>query len=464
MRGPPFLNLTASCLPTTWKNMATVTVQVGQCGNQIGTQLFSVLHSDANVSYSQGHFSYHQETMSRFFSVDLNPKKQPSAKAVLVDMEPKAIQGSLTEAQRTGTWMYDSSCVYSGSRGSGNNWANGFYCHGPKAAAQISNIVQKQVEKCDSFEGFLILMSVAGGTGSGMGAYVTELLRDHYPKAVLVNPVVWPYATGEVIVQNYNALLTTSHLSSSSDAIIPVLNDHLHHIGSKCLRLKEVSFNDLNKIASHAIASVLQPATPLCDTPPVKNPHKLLYRQCSLSSLCTQLTPHPSYRFLSIKTVPQIPDKSHIYTADLWNGLLKRLKQMLLTNSPIDEALDWSTKPHPQSIKSIANLLILRGKGDVNIEKLLADNELYCPWVPKSDRYTSWVSNALFNKYEKCCSLVSNNSTCHLPLSVVAEKAWHMYCSKAYIHQYQRFGLSEEHFMESFVIAEQILRDYSTLT
>ena len=264
--------------------MATVVIQVGQCGNQIGTQLFSILNSDAEASSSQGsHASYKQNTLNRFFT-EQSCQPSPVAKAVLIDMEPKAIQSSIAEAQKGGSWLYNASSVYSGNRGSGNNWANGFYNHGPRSSMKIFDIVQSQVEKCDRFEGFIILMSVAGGTGSGLGTYVTELLKDEYPNAVLVNPVVWPYASGEVIVQNYNALLTTSHLTENSDAIITLLNDDLHQIGSKCLRLKEVSFTDLNKIASHSIASVLQPAAQLdiVRSLPCRTSDRLMNRYCSL--------------------------------------------------------------------------------------------------------------------------------------------------------------------------------------
>ena len=46
------------------------------------------------------------------------------------------------------------------------------------------------------------------------GTYVTQLLRDDFgAKATLANAVVWPHNAGEVIVQNYNSLLTVSHLA-----------------------------------------------------------------------------------------------------------------------------------------------------------------------------------------------------------------------------------------------------------
>ncbi len=50
-----------------------------------------------------------------------------------------------------------------------------------------------QVEKCDAFNGFLTLLSLAGGTGSGVGAYLNQCLRDEYPHCFILNQVVWPY-------------------------------------------------------------------------------------------------------------------------------------------------------------------------------------------------------------------------------------------------------------------------------
>lgn len=55
-----------------------------------------------------------------------------------------------------------------------------------------------EVERCDRLAGLMAIMSVAGGTGSGVGTYVTQCLRDVYPKSFILNHLTWPYGTGEV--------------------------------------------------------------------------------------------------------------------------------------------------------------------------------------------------------------------------------------------------------------------------
>lgn len=53
-----------------------------------------------------------------------------------------------------------------------------------------------------------------------------------------MNQVVWPYQTGEIIVQNYNAVLTLSNLYQTADAIMVMENDELHKICTQLLGIK----------------------------------------------------------------------------------------------------------------------------------------------------------------------------------------------------------------------------------
>lgn len=61
--------------------------------------------------------------------------------------------------------------------------------------------IRLESEQCDHLGGFFMLQSMAGGTGSGLGTRVAEALRDSYGKSLLLNQCVWPYDSGEVIVQ-----------------------------------------------------------------------------------------------------------------------------------------------------------------------------------------------------------------------------------------------------------------------
>ena len=477
--------------------MSVVTIQLGQCGNQIGRQLFSTLYDDAlgtSKGRTQGGDAYCDASLERFFHVpdfgvrqSGRARRTHEARAVLVDMESKAVHQTLLEAERAGHWTYHPSSVYIQNRGSGNNWANGYNYHGPRAAERVLEMIQSQAEKCDYLSGFLILMSVAGGTGSGVGSYLTESVRDNFESCSIFNPVVWPYASGEVIVQDYNAVLTTKHLQGAADAVVLLQNDQLQKACSKLLLLKDISFADLNHIISHSLAGVLQPSFDVSclGHQSRRSDNHLLYNHCLLHDIQTKLCPFSNFKFLSLKSIPQMPEHSQAYTRYLWAGLLRHLRQMLVCDAPIEEGMDWSIGPKTQEPlytyadvdsvnrvnrtprgvnKSLANLLVARGNELESLDTLpFREPSLYCRWAPPDLSCSVWCSEHHFNKYEKSCTLLSNSQSCVLPLDTACRKAWQMYSSRAYIHQYLQNGLSDQDFLECFLCVEQLIKSYATV-
>lgn len=65
--------------------------------------------------------------------------------------------------------------------GSGNNWAVGHYRYGVDYRESILETVRVAAEACDCLQSFMILHSMGGGTGSGLGTSVLGLLKDEYP-------------------------------------------------------------------------------------------------------------------------------------------------------------------------------------------------------------------------------------------------------------------------------------------
>ena len=180
--------------------MSVITLQLGQCGNQVGGQFFSTVAEDMSARSTgvspKENKEYVDTSTETFFTQSESPGSRdgslslPKARAVLVDMESKAISQTMHQAKKSGKWSYSENQRFSQKRGSGNNWANGFCIHGPNSQEDVMNLVRKEVEKCDRLGGFISLLSLAGGTGSGVGAFVTESLRDEYPHSFILNQVI----------------------------------------------------------------------------------------------------------------------------------------------------------------------------------------------------------------------------------------------------------------------------------
>ncbi|XP_044057156.1 tubulin delta chain [Siniperca chuatsi] len=443
--------------------MSIVTVQLGQCGNQVGHELFDIICNDAHEGQRK---AYSAASCERFFYQTTHG--DPVARAVLVDMEPKVINQSISRAAKSGRWRYGETSHFSQKQGSGNNWASGFCVHGPRHRDVVEELVRREVERCDRLAGLMAMMSVAGGTGSGVGTYVTQCLRDIYPKSFILNHLTWPYGTGEVIVQNYNSVLTLAHLYQLSDAILVHENDTVHRICSQLLNIKHISFGDVNRVIAHQLGSVLQPAL-------TADSHGV-YSRNPVGELVSALACHPEYKLLSVCTIPQMPSSSIAYSTFNWPGPLRHLRQMLISNTKMEEGIDWQVRAPagsggtrsltgPSFNTSLANLLILRGKDVYSAETGgFEDAALYTSWLSSEAAFSLWKSPVPFNKYEKSATLVSNSQALLRPLDNMVGKAWNMFASRAYIHQYVKFGISEEDFLDSFTSLEQVISSYSQLS
>ena len=69
---------------------------------------------------------------------------QQHARAVLVDMEQKAVAAALRPA-RGSSWGYPPGSSLTQQSGSGNNWARGYCEYGPKHTPDVVELVRKEV-------------------------------------------------------------------------------------------------------------------------------------------------------------------------------------------------------------------------------------------------------------------------------------------------------------------------------
>lgn len=85
--------------------------------------------------------------------------------------------------------------------------------------------VDKLLDNIDRLDGIVLVHSLAGGTGSGLGSYLNGSLKSHLGKTPIINLAVLPHSSGEVILQTYNAVLTLAEVQRHSDAVVLLEND-----------------------------------------------------------------------------------------------------------------------------------------------------------------------------------------------------------------------------------------------
>ena len=89
--------------------MSVVTIQLGQCGNQIGCDLFSLLYQDAHQppqytsSGTSDNVTYRMDMLERYFTeCEGRGTRRYEAKAVMVDMEEKVVHACKQAAMKSG--------------------------------------------------------------------------------------------------------------------------------------------------------------------------------------------------------------------------------------------------------------------------------------------------------------------------------------------------------------------------
>lgn len=147
------------------------------------------------------------------------------ARAVLIDME----EGVVAETLRDSVFgeLFDSNHLVTDVSGAGNNWAHGYAAYGRQYGDAICEACRSAIEKCSSPQAFLILQSVGGGTGSGLGSAVLERLADEFPSLCRLSVPVYPSGDDDVVTSPYNAVLATRKLAQTANCVIPLENDAL---------------------------------------------------------------------------------------------------------------------------------------------------------------------------------------------------------------------------------------------
>ncbi|KAI9175808.1 hypothetical protein H9P43_006172 [Blastocladiella emersonii ATCC 22665] len=376
-------------------------------------------------------------------------------RCVLLDTEAKVIRTVLREGgprypTKTSprAWRYHPKCAQWRAAGAANNWAYGYYRHGKDMYAAIARGIRAQVRLAgDGFAGFVVLHSLAGGTGSGVGTYVTEQLRREFPTAAVVNHVVWPFMRGEVIVQNYNMVLTLARLLEASDMVLVQFNDHLQRIGTERLGLPSASFADLNRIMARVLFHILAPAK-------VASSSSSPASTTTLVDLVRTAT-CGAWKLATAYHVPQVPAAAVAFTALTWPALLRPLRQMVLTHTPTDERLDWAVEPGAAKAARVgAAVVIVKGAdkraAEAELVRLFGDARMYdgtgASGKPAAAaggaRWRVWVDrDTQVPGIDKWAAVVCTSSAAAEPLEETLRIAVQMYRTGAFLHQYAKFGL-----------------------
>mmetsp|Transcript_15028 Transcript_15028/g.13494 ORF Transcript_15028/g.13494 Transcript_15028/m.13494 type:complete len:531 (+) Transcript_15028:68-1660(+) len=423
-----------------------ITLQVGQCGNQIGTQFWSRLIEEHGIGPDgivqdfalNNHDDFKNNVPDRkdvfFYQAD---DQHYIPRALLIDLEPRVIN-TLRESQFKNLWNPENIYVDPSGGGAGNNWAQG-YTMAINKYEQIMDMIDREADNSDSLEGFVLTHSIAGGTGSGFGSYLLEQLTDRYPKKIVQTYSVFPNESdkSDVVVHPYNSVLTLKRLILNCDSTVVIDNTSLHRIADERLQLNNsISFSETNAIISNVMAA---------STATLRYPG---YMNNDLIGLIASLVPTPRAHFLMTSFTPLMikGHKTQIQKTSVLD-VMRRLLQ------PKNIMTSCGTKKGCY----VSILDIIRGDVDpTDIHKSLQrirEKKIvnFIPWGPASiqvalSKQSPYLKNKIPYKVSGC--MMANHSNIS-QLFVRIFKSYNMLRKRnAFLNQYRETSIFEKNLDE----------------
>ncbi|XP_054015573.1 tubulin epsilon chain-like isoform X2 [Hylaeus anthracinus] len=477
-----------------------ITVQVGQCGNQIGSAFWPlVLHeygiqstnTPVNLLKTQRTHSKTTNDLCNafhsFFSIPDNShdkcfktitdlkKAKVKARAILIDMEDSVIAGLKKGPLNN---LFDETCIVTNYPGSGNNWAVGYYTHGTEYHDKLEDSIRRTVEKCCRLHGFLFMHSLGGGTGSGLGTATLKLIADLYPNVdryfykikiymlflhlafFRLVSCIYPTIMQDVVTAPYNALLATRELMEHATCVFPIENTSLLDICASQLNKKEnmdqinynVSckpFQDMNSI----VVNMLLHLTSGSRFPGVLN--------MDMNEIATNLVAYPKLQYIFSSVSPVALTAPTIYTMQ---GT--KLQDELFVNA-------WSRKNQLIKVDPLRSSSVILSaahiaRGNCSMTDLQRNIERF----QDKFKFTEWSREAM--KLGLCSIPPAGHSASVLCLlnstamsslfKNIINQFTTLYKRKAHVHHYTKVqGFEETYFTDSKETITNLVAQYAEL-
>jgi len=440
-----------------------VSLSVGQAGNQIGAAFWDELRKEHSISIdgktaktgdndeeeSISSEKLNEEVLNQYQNVyfhEVTRQKEGEEttrwvpRAMLVDLEPGCIDSvrNLSIGK-----MFNPNNLITGQAGAGNNWAKGHYTEGAELIVDVIDPLRREAERCDCLQGFQLIHSLGGGTGSGMGTLLLEKLRDEYPDKVSSTFTVFPSPTvSETVVEPYNATLASHVLLENTDTTFILDNEALMGITHNLLQMKGVSFKHFNDLISRVMLGI---------TSSLRFPGS---SNMDLRKLAVNLVPFPRLHFFQVSEAPIMTKAS----SDKTNLCARELVRQCFGES------NSFSKIRADDGKCLAAAFVFRGK----VPEREIDHQLAQLQTKSSDHFIEWIPNNLKSAtvyappvHSRISSTFISNTTSMKSLFMrLTNQFGQLYKRRAFLHWYTEEGMDAMEFEEADKNVRDLVCEY----
>lgn len=343
-----------------------------------------------------------------------------------------------------------------GKESMSDNFSKARYSCGSFFRDECLEATRKQVEKCDSFEGFIFYHSAGGGTGAGISSLLYERYSVNYKKNKILSNVVFPSPNiSPSCVEPINSILCISYLIDKGNLVVCYDNQSLYKISAEQLDAECTNYKDINRIIASNVSNLTR-----CMRFEGENDSEY-----SLRDIFLNLLPYQRQTFCVSSYSPWIPSQK---------GYCSDYSIHDITCQAFDSNAFMIHCDVRQS-KLLSSSLFYNG--DINLIDVI-DAVTYL----KLEKTIKFVNNCPqhFNTHIRSQPIIINpqsgiaapkrsvttlcNSTgIHSLFSMVSDKFESLYSKRAFIHWFVGEGMESGEFEETYENVRALQKDYIQL-
>ncbi len=413
-------------------------LHVGQGGNQIGYNFWKTICEEHNIDIHNTQKKPVEENKVDYKSVFL--VEAPDGfhpRALFIDLEPLAVE-FLVKETKLGSFFSEDLMVLSYS-GAHNVWSIG-YQTGKKLIPVILEKIRDTMP--ETLQGFLIIHTLGGGTGSGFGSLITETLKKEFPDKGVLNFSILPSEVNDITLAPYNTVLSLNHLSKFSDLVVLFDNTALIRIVKDQLNYPVIKqFSDLNFLIGRVMASI---------TASLRFPGPL---NMDLMEMAHNLVALPETKFIIPSVAPLTKEESEMST---------ELDLVERCFDPTHYMVNCSGQG-----KTISSVLMFRG--NIAIENAFAimsdikSNVPFAPGVHPDLGLKYGICESAPVEFDKEITLLTNNTIIAEPFNRILERFDSLFNRDWYTSHYVNAGTSKSNLKEARDNFERIIKIYKEI-
>lgn len=367
------------------------------------------------------------------------------------------IQFLYADEVKTGVFrqLFDPSNVIQGVEDGANSYARGSVSLGKKKLLKALNLIRRLVEKCEELEGFILLHSLGGGTGSGLTSVLLHALMLDYDKAAKCQIPVYPGSRlSTSIVEPYNTTLHLHSTMETTNLAFILDNGSLFKMCKDLLNIYSPFYININRIIAVLLSAVT--CSMRFDTAGTTD----------LTEMQTNLVPYPRVHFPILSHSPIRPASQVQYDTNDIKYLLKELFHKE------NHTINCGTSSGSYMA------IMLSGRGDIScsemsmtIQNMRKSNPIkFVEWSPNGFKLTMsrqvpmTIPQSEMGSLKSSITMICNHTALKNTWNEIGIKFDSLFKKRAYIHSFIEDGMDESQFVEARLNIAMLWEDYEEIS